>query len=82
MKQRSGILYVDMDNVLVDFRSGIERIEAHLVEQYEGRLDEVPGIFALMDPVPDAIESFHYLAGIYDMYIVSTAPWENPSVTS
>jgi 5'(3')-deoxyribonucleotidase len=82
MKQRSGILYVDMDNVLVDFRSGIERIEAHLVEQYEGRLDEVPGIFALMDPVPDAIESFHYLAGIYDTYVLSTAPWENPSAWS
>lgn len=82
MNQPSGIVYVDMDNVLVDFRSGIERLDARLVEQYEGRLDDVPGIFALMDPVPDAIESFHYLAGLFDAYILSTAPWANPTAWS
>ena len=82
MNQPFSIVYVDMDNVLVDFRSGIERLDAHVVEQYEGRLDDVPGIFALMDPVPDAIESFHYLAGLYDTYILSTAPWANPTAWS
>ena len=42
------ILYVDMDNVLVDFTTGISRTPQELLRQYEGRLDEVPGIFALM----------------------------------
>jgi 5'(3')-deoxyribonucleotidase len=73
------ILYVDMDNVLVDFPSGIARLSPDTRREYDGRLDEVPGIFGLMDPMPDAIESFETLAAHYDTYILSTAPWGNPS---
>ena len=76
------ILYVDMDNVLVDFPSGIDRVSDALQEQYNDRLDEVPGIFSLMDPMPNAIESYNYLAGHFDTYILSTAPWHNPSAWS
>ena len=36
-------LYIDMDNVLVNFQSGIDRLEKDIVSQHEGRLDEVPG---------------------------------------
>jgi 5'(3')-deoxyribonucleotidase len=35
-----------------------------------------------MDPLPGAVESFEVLAGLYDTYILSTAPWENPSAWS
>jgi 5'-nucleotidase len=73
------ILYVDMDNVLVDFPSGIARLPELTVRDFEGRLDEVPGIFSLMDPMSEAIESFETLATHYDTYILSTAPWGNPS---
>lgn len=76
------ILYIDMDNVLVDFPSGISQLPRETVTQYEGRLDEVPGIFALMTPMPDAVSSFEKLASLYDTYILSTAPWENPSAWS
>ena len=72
-------LFFDMDNVLVDFQSGIDRLDADTVNEYEGRLDEVPGIFAIMDPMPGAIEAVHRLAEKYDVYILSTAPWKNPS---
>ena len=48
------ILYVDMDNVLVDFPSGISKISEQLQSQYEDRLDEVPNIFSLMDPLEGA----------------------------
>lgn len=68
-----------MDNVLVDFASGIARIDEAIRREYEGRLDEVPGIFALMDPMTGAIEAAHRLAEKYDVYILSTAPWKNPS---
>lgn len=71
-----------MDNVLVDFPTGIARLPQALIQQYEGRLDEVPGIFALMDPVPGAVESFEKLAAVYDTYILSTSHWENPSAWS
>ncbi len=76
------ILYVDMDNVLVDFPSGIARLPKEIVQAYEGRLDEVPGIFALMDPIPEAVESFSELANLFDAYVLSTSPWENPSAWS
>ena len=75
-------LYVDMDNVLVDFPSGIAKVPNDLQIQYEDRLDEVPGIFSLMDPMPEAIESYNFLAKHFDTYILSTAPWHNPSAWS
>ena len=52
------ILYLDMDNVLVDFASAIPRLTRREREQYEGRLDDVPAIFARMDPVDGAVEAF------------------------
>jgi 5'-nucleotidase len=73
------ILYFDMDNVLVNFQSGIDRLETVDLINYEGKLDEVPGIFGLMDPVDGAIEAYHKLNEVYDCYILSTAPWNNPS---
>ena len=73
------ILYVDMDNVLVDFASGVEKISEHLQFEYQGRLDEVPGIFSLMKPLDGAISSYVKLSSKYDTYILSTAPWENSS---
>jgi 5'(3')-deoxyribonucleotidase len=78
----SKILYIDMDNVLVDFPSGIARLPEEVIKQYEGDLDEVPEIFSLMDPIPGAIAAFENLASLYDTYILSTAPWENPSAWS
>ena len=73
------ILYFDMDNVLVDFPSGIAQLIPDTQKEYEGRLDEVPGIFALMTPLEGAIDAFETLSKKYDSYILSTAPWENSS---
>jgi len=72
-------LYIDMDNVLVDFPSGINKLSDEVKAEYEGDMDDVPGIFALMDPMPGAIKAFNELAKVYDTYILSTAPWNNPS---
>jgi len=76
------ILYFDMDNVLVNFQSGIDQLETVDLINYEGKLDEVPGIFGLMDPVDGAIEAYHKLNEVYDCYILSTAPWENDTAWS
>lgn len=79
MKKR---LFFDMDNVLVDFESGINKLDQATKKAYEGRLDEVPSIFSLMEPMPGAIEAVHKLAEVYDVFILSTAPWKNPSAWS
>ena len=68
-----------MDNVLVDFQSGIDQLTQEVKEEYEGRLDEVPHIFSLMFPMSKAIESYKLLAEKFDTYILSTSPWENPT---
>src|SRR3954451_14892443 len=73
------ILYVDLDNTLVDFRSGIARLPSKALKEYEDRYDEAPGIFSLMEPMPGAVEAFTELAEQFDAYILSTAPWGNPS---
>ncbi len=76
------IVYIDMDGVLVDFGSGLARVSLEKKKLYEGREDEIPSIFSLMDPVKDAIKAFNAIAASYDTYILSTAPWENPSAWS
>ena len=75
----SKIVYVDMDGVLVDFESGIKSLTENELQTYEKRLDEVPGIFSKMKPIEGAIESFQKLSKHYNVYILSTAPWENPT---
>ena len=76
------ILYLDMDNVLVDFKSGIDLMDTAVRKQFAGKLDEVPGVFSLMDPMEGALEAYADLSKVFDTYILSTAPWENPSAWS
>jgi len=76
------ILYIDMDNVIVDFASGVARLSLDVQSEYEGRLDDVPGIFALMDPINGAVESVKRLHEKFDSYVLSTAPWGNSSAWS
>lgn len=62
------IIYVDMDGVLVDYKHHDEG------EEHE------KGAFLKMKPILNAVESFNKLAEnpLYDVYILSTAPWDNP----
>ena len=71
-----------MDNVLVDFRSGIACLSEETRQEYEGRLDEVPGIFSLMKPLDGAVDAVKLLSQYFDVYILSTAPWKNISAWS
>ena len=75
-------IFIDMDNVLVDFQSGIDQMSEELKEEYAGRLDKIPGIFVNMKPMPGAIEAVNELQKHYDLFILSTAPWRNPSAWS
>lgn len=79
MKKR---VFVDMDNVLVDFQSGLDQQSEQTLRQYAGRLDEIPGLFGKMKPLTGAIDAVHQLNEHYDLFILSTAPWNNPSAWS
>ncbi len=78
------IVYVDMDGVLVDFESGLDKVGKKMRTKYRGREDEIPRIFSLMEPMPGAIESFKALqtSPKYDAYILSTASWGNSTAWS
>lgn len=82
MKMTRRTLYIDMDNVLVDFPSAFPHLTDDDRAAYAERLDEVPGIFSKMQPIPGAVEAFRELSELFDTYLLSTAPWENPSAWS
>ena len=39
------ILYVDMDNVLVDFPSAFSQLSNEVLERYTDNKDDIPGFF-------------------------------------
>ncbi|MGH8363280.1 MAG: 5' nucleotidase, NT5C type [Gammaproteobacteria bacterium] len=71
-----------MDNVLVDFQSGLNGLSDTTLREYQGHPDDIPGIFSRMKPMAGAVASFNELAALFDTYILSTAPWKNPSAWS
>ena len=75
-------LCIDMDNVLVDFPSAFALIDPAVLDQHDDNKDEIPGIFGLMRPVEGAVEAFAELSSLFDTYILSPSPWENPSAWS
>ena len=76
------VVYVDMDDVLVDFQSGIDSLSDEEREVYKDNIDNAPGIFSKMQPLDGAIEGYKKLTEYFDVYILSTAPWNNPSAWS
>lgn len=73
------ILYLDMDGVLVDFLSALDKVPEAVRREYDGHPDDIPGIFGLMEPMPGALEAVEKLCKKYDLYILSSSPWENPT---
>ena len=85
MTKGKTVVYLDMDDVIVDFKSGIEAVKHKYPkrdpESHKANWDEVPGIFGKMKPFAGAIEAVKRLAQSehLDVYVLSTAPWQNPS---
>ncbi len=72
MKKR---VFIDMDNVLVDFQSGLDMMSEETKQQYAGRLDEIPGLFGKMKPMAGAIEAVHRLQEHFDLlHLLSYGP--------
>jgi 5'-nucleotidase len=81
------IVYIDMDNVMVDFKSGIDKLPKRIRDKHADPssptgykdIDDVSGIFGLMEPYDGALDAFAALSEKFDVYLLSTAPWKNPS---
>lgn len=72
-------LYIQLDHVLIDFESGIEKLPQSIKKQYEGQLDKTPDLFEMSDPIPGSVASFNELSTLFETYIVSISPWGNPA---
>lgn len=72
-------VYIDMDNVLADFKSGIAQLDEQTRKDYEGHWEDVPGICAKLNPMPGAIEAVNQLKNHFDLYILSAGAWNNPT---
>jgi len=77
------IVFIDMDGVLVDFSKAVkDHVKLHPTyrEKFKDNPDLIPGIFKDPKPTKGAIESVTKLAksGKYDLYIATTASWNNP----
>ena len=75
-------LFFDMDGVLADFESGIKKLDEDTLKEYKDRYEEVPGFFSTLEPIDGAVKAAKSLSKHYDVFILSTAPWKNPSAWS
>ena len=76
------IIYFDMDGVLVDLHKKIQEYPADAIKRAEelDLVDQMPGLFLDPPPISGAVDAFNKFVNSskYDVYILSTAPWENP----
>ena len=73
------VIYIDMDGVLVDYENELKdtiRTFSDLNLTTLNPHDELN--FLNCKPIQNAIPSFLYLSIMFDVYIASTAPWNNP----
>lgn len=86
---RRKIIYFDLDGVLVDLTAGIKKLARENPHNYDyftfnpvGQIvDEVENLFVDLPPNKEMVKLFKELSedDRYDVYIASTAPWDNPS---
>lgn len=67
-----------MDGVLFDFNAAVNAQNERTLIDYTDRIDEIPNIFRALKPIKDAISSINILAKHFDVYVLSTAPWNHP----
>lgn len=70
-------IYVDMDGVLADYDGRCKELN---VDPHN--TDNIEGFFRSLKPLPGAIKAYRKLNEVHDVYILSTAPWNNPTALS
>ena len=69
-----------MDGVLVDLQREINKLPKKVIEEYGNHIDRIPEIFYDPPPIEGAIDGLKTLFEKYEVYILSTAPWDSPEV--
>jgi 5'-nucleotidase len=81
MSEKMKTIFVDMDGVLADFEAGVNSyIEKNGPLPNGVNIDEIPEIFNNLPVMNGAIDAIIklYNSGKYDMFVATTAPWDNP----
>lgn len=75
------LLYIDLEGVVADFVSAMNTHPKKDIAPYIEHPDTIPHIFRDLKPIKGAIEAVNMLldATNYNVYFLSTAPWDNPS---
>lgn len=75
------ILFIDLDGVIADFASMMNIHSLRKIPPYDEHPDTIPNIFRKLNPIDGAISSVTKLltSPKYEVYFLSTAPWNNPS---
>jgi 5'-nucleotidase len=79
---KKDIIYVDMDGVLADFHTKRDNLPQQIKDAYENRADLIPNFFRDLPLIPGAKEAMKVLNEHFDVYILSTPPWGNPTAWS
>ena len=75
------LLFIDLDGVVADFVSAMNTHPKKEISPYDEHPDTIPHIFRDLKPIKGAIKAVNMLldATNYNVYFLSTAPWDNPS---
>jgi len=74
-------IFIDLDGVVADFVTAMNTDSLRKDIRYAHDPASIPGIFRHLKPIDAAIKSVEKLLKSlkYDVYFLSTAPWNNPS---
>ena len=74
------IIYFDLDGVLADFERARSQHPLSGQTPYIGRPDKLPGVYENIPPINQGLEIVKELLSDknHEVYILSTAPWDNP----
>ena len=71
-----------MDGVLVDiFKACETKYGKESVSKIGDLLDEDPELFFEAEPMPGAIEAYNKLIDVFDVYLLTSAPWKSMGST-
>tara|TARA_B110000914_G_C15364734_1_gene400297 strand:- start:56 stop:532 length:477 start_codon:yes stop_codon:yes gene_type:complete len=76
LKTEKEIVYIDMDGVLCDYSSFIDKKVSEGMNKFQ--VYKIPDAFDDLQPIKGAIHAFNLLDKHFEVYILSTPMWSNP----